>query len=177
MRPCTVCKSPQRATIEDALLRKESSARISERVGLSNWAILRHGKHLERGIVVERMPVDANVTLLERIEHVILRVDAIASAATFAKNWSAATLALRELRRCLELLAKVTGQLQLGGRPITVAVGLNISNREQPRAGDMTDADLDRQLAMDVAEATHGFDPHEIERLRRLSQTTYLQSG
>jgi DNA-binding Lrp family transcriptional regulator len=169
MRPCTVCRHPERPAIENALLKRESSSRIAERVGLSNWSILRHRKHLERGVVVER--VDPNLSLVERIELCSRRVDAIASAATMAKSWSAATQALRELRCCLELLARMSGVLKPAGINVAVGVGVNVnSHTQQLPAGKMTDLDLDYQLAMDVAEATHGFDEIEIARLRALAQ-------
>ncbi len=56
--------------------------------------------------------------------------------------------------------------MPLPGHGVTVGVAVNINQGHS--ASGLNDRDLDLQIAMDVAEATRGFDPREIDRLKRL---------
>lgn len=171
MRPCTVCAHQKRATIDDALLRNQSCAKIADQVGLSKWAIGRHSKHLDRGQAVVLENVDANVPLVNRIESLIVRIEGVATAASLAKQWHAASMALREVRGCLELLARIHGLLQSGNSGARVAVAVSV-NTAPSDARTLSSAALDEEIAIHVRDATNGFDPREIERLKELAETT-----
>ncbi len=122
-------------------------------------------------MIVER-EVDPNLTLMDRIEDVIHRVDGIAVAAQGTKNWAAATGALRSgLRCCAGLLAKMGGLIQAGGRPINVAVGVHVDARGQ-QTSTLSEPELEQRIALEVSEATNGFDPATLDRLRQIAQNS-----
>lgn len=56
-------------------------------------------------------PPEVATTLLDRVEGLVAESRAIAHAAKSGQQWVAATSALREVRCCLELLGKLTGQI------------------------------------------------------------------
>jgi hypothetical protein len=63
---------------------------------------------------------------LERIEALVLDVRRIAQKAEKAGQWGQAASALREARACIELLARLRGELQASG--VNVAVGINVGD-------------------------------------------------
>ena len=90
-------------------------------------------------------------SLLERVEKLIKDSEIIAEAAKRKQDWSAATSALREARTCLELLAKIRGELQTGTHVrvgVGVAVGVE-AHAKEPTA--LSDADLDLAIAIRFA--------------------------
>jgi hypothetical protein len=163
MRACKVCTHPERAKIEDHILRHEPHQKIGDWSGLSLHSVWRHSKHLGRSLVVK-----GDLPLVGRVEGLLSRLERISEAAQTAKNWSAATSALREVRCSLELIAKLTGQIVPAGAGVSVGVAVNVTTGRS--ASDLSNRDLDTQIAVDVAEATDNFDPQAIERLRRLAQ-------
>jgi hypothetical protein len=60
-------------------------------------------------------------SLMNRVERVMARCEMIAETATKAKDWTPAISASRELRGCLELLGKLSGEIQTGTK-IGIAV-------------------------------------------------------
>jgi hypothetical protein len=52
--------------------------------------------------------------LLSRVEKIMSRCEIIAEAATRERDWLPAIAASRELRSCLELLGKLSGEIQSG---------------------------------------------------------------
>jgi hypothetical protein len=160
MRRCKCCEHPERARIEDALLRREACAEIGARFGVSPWSVSRHSKHLGRSIITS-----GTTPLLDRLEALLDRLDSIATKATTGKDWRAACAALREVREGLELVAKLTGQYQAGhGSSVAVAVNVTTSHP----ANGLTPHQLDTEIAVQVFEATNGFDADTIERMKRL---------
>jgi hypothetical protein len=63
---------------------------------------------------------------LERIEALILDVRRIAQKAEKAGQWGQAASALREARACIELLARLRGELQAAS--VNVGVGINMGD-------------------------------------------------
>jgi hypothetical protein len=161
MQYCKCCKHPERARIEDALLRRESCAEIGNRFGVSSWSVSRHSKHLGRSIIT-----NGSQPLLDRLEALLDRLDSIATKATTGKDWRAACAALREVREGLELLAKLTGQYHTGNHGSSVAVAVNVTTA--PPTNELSGRELDVQIAREVFAATEGFNPDTMERMRRL---------
>jgi hypothetical protein len=115
--PCTTCKHPRRAQIDEALVTgSESLSELSHSYGLSPAALHRHKTHIPEALTVAKQAreVSEATTLLERIESLIRECHGIAARAQREKQWIAATGALREVRLCLELLGKLSGELQQG---------------------------------------------------------------
>jgi hypothetical protein len=161
MRSCKACVHPQRARIEDAILRREPHAKIGERYGISLYSIYRHSKHLGRSVVC-----NGDRPLIDRVEALMDRLESLSAKAQSAKEWHASVAAMKEVRCSLELLAKLTGQMPSAGQGVHVNVGVAVNTGSQ--AHDLSDRDLDVQIALSVAEATNGFDLDTIEKLKRL---------
>jgi len=164
---CSICRHAKRSRIEELLLRNTPLRKIAEQTGTSAWAIHRHGKHIAKLLAnsAERKAREAVKTdsLLSRVETLLKQCESIAAAAKKDKSWGAATSALREVRSCVELLARLRGELQQAGTQVSVAVGVNVA---QP--ADEADGDVELQIAKCASEATGGFDPVEIRRLQML---------
>jgi hypothetical protein len=61
-------------------------------------------------------------SLMDRVERVMARCELIADTATRGKDWLPAIAASRELRGCLELLGKLSGEIQTGTK---IGIGIN----------------------------------------------------
>jgi hypothetical protein len=163
MRTCTICKHEKRAAIEDALLRNIPLRTIARDLRTSAAAIFRHKQHLEQKLLIAehvKEVTEAN-SLLDRVEALMKDCTGIAAAAKTEKAWPAAISALAQVRACLELLARLTGQLQAGSVQFHAHLhtGASVPTNE---------ADLEFEIARHVAEATLNFDEHEIARLKAL---------
>lgn len=126
-RICTICKHPKRGEIEAAIIDRASFRNIAERFAMSTTAVFRHaGKHLPAALTVAKKAEEVTRadTLLDRIEGLILDVRRIAQKAEKAGQWGQAASALREARACIELLARLRGELQAAA--VNVGVGINV---------------------------------------------------
>lgn len=116
-RTCTICRHPDRASIEEALVRGEPFRLIAARYGLSPQALRRHkAAHLPPALArAKGVEEIVNASRLLRDLH-RLREDAarIAAKAEAADSFAAATGALREQARIIEILLKVAGELAEG---------------------------------------------------------------
>jgi hypothetical protein len=172
---CSICRHTKRSRIEELLLRNTPLRKIAEQTGTSAWAIHRHGKHIAKLLANsnERKAREASKaeTLLDRVEILLTECRAIATAARKDRAWSAACSALREVRSCVELLARLKGELAQPGNQINVGVAVNMA---QPASED--DGDLELTLARYVCEATNNFDVTEIERMKALCSRVFVES-
>jgi|ERR1700722_3069154 len=177
-RVCSVCKSPDKLPAEDAILRLVPLSRIAAQTKLSVDALQRHKAHMGKNIV-RTVPFEAeqalsSVTLLSRVQSLIVEVREIANCAKKNKSWASAISALRELRSCLELLGRMSGELSQTPGP-KVQVGLIVNaQQQQPESED--DCDLDVQIARHVMEATNNFEAAEIERMKSLCSRVFVES-
>ncbi len=115
-RRCTVCKHPEREAIDQALAASGDPYRtISDRYGVSKTALLRHhGTHLPEELVKaqEAEEVARADRLLGEIIGLKGRALGILDKAEAAREYRPAVAAIREARGCIELLAKLAGELQ-----------------------------------------------------------------
>ena len=130
-RPCTVCTHPQRRTIDRALvLKKQTQTAIAEAFGLNVFAIRRHrDNHMpaekrrvifaeakEEQAAVEKIGAD-EVVRTERLDVIASltrlseRVDRLVTKAEEEGEASIALKGMAELRRQIELAARVLGDL------------------------------------------------------------------
>ena len=161
MRPCSICIHPERASIEDALLRKTAMMTIAERFGVGSHAVWRHSKHLARSVVCT-----GPTPLVERVELLMTRLQEICSKAEKRREWRNAVAALKEVRECLELFARVTGQMPSLTAGSTVAVAVNVTTGHS--VNTPSDHDLDISIAQSVAEAAKGTSDKEREALETI---------
>jgi hypothetical protein len=125
MRTCTICNHPERAAIDAALVDGTSLRTIAGQSGTNKSALDRHRKHLAPALTQAKQAerVTEATSLLSRVERIMGRVETICEAATRERDWLPAIAASRELRSCLELLGKLSGELQSGTQ-----VGIQIIN-------------------------------------------------
>jgi hypothetical protein len=112
-RHCTVCDHPERGEIDRLLVGGEPYRSIAKQFSLSESAVYRHKSHLSGTLIKakEAEQVTQADNLLDQIRDLQKKALSILSKAEAAKDYRAATGAIREARGCLELLAKLLGEL------------------------------------------------------------------
>lgn len=124
MRVCKVCGLPKRtrAAIDRALVAGKTFTWIADKFSseentVSRCSVFRHSRHALALNPAGQRPrnkppePDAAKSLLDRVENLVTESKAIAAEAKSEKQWVAATSALREVRCCIELLGKLSGEL------------------------------------------------------------------
>lgn len=114
---CKTCSHKKRLDIDRACVRGATNREIAENYGLSITGVDRHRKNcLTRQLLKanEIKEVAAADTLLGDIQTLKGRAESILDQAEGGKELDTALRAIREVRGCIELLAKVTGELQEG---------------------------------------------------------------
>jgi hypothetical protein len=144
-RQCTICNHPQRLEIDTALASRATYRAIARQYGVSKDALSRHkrnghiAEHIAKaaqkkeikeatalkGVLVgaEEKTVAEAETLLQQVTTLKTRAIAILDNAE-KEGTREACLALSEVRRTLEFLAKITGELQDGKPAVNVTVNL-----------------------------------------------------
>lgn len=142
---CTICSHPQRLEIDKALISGVTYREIAQRYNVSKHAVYRHRKngHISKQIAnaarkketkqtkdlkatieeKEHREMVAGETLLQQVDTLKTRALAILDNAE-REGTREACLALSEVRRTLEFLAKITGELQDGRTAVNVTVNL-----------------------------------------------------
>ena len=113
-RKCTVCEHPHVGEINSALLNGVSLRKIAKQFSVSDTALFRHKQHIPAGLVKaqEAQEIAKADTLLAQV--IALRDKAlnILAKAEQAGDLRTALQGVREAKGCLELLAKLQGELQ-----------------------------------------------------------------
>ena len=161
MRACTVCKHPQLREITADLMRRVPYRTIGARYALSRSAIDRHiTSHVSQALrqlaAAESMvlPEAAAIAtpVLPEMRKLNARALRILAEAESAQDRPTALAAIRECRRNLELIAKLTGELdprasgEIAGASLAVTINYvqkqnNLEvfpavSHDMPRAGD-----------------------------------------
>src|SRR5215217_4174599 len=113
-RVCTVCSHEERDAIEDAFIAGTPKRRIAARYGVTEQALRRHiREHLPELLSLARDAERAARadTLLDRVEHLQERTEAILAATEGTDLYGVQLGAIREMRRNLELIGEVTKEL------------------------------------------------------------------
>jgi hypothetical protein len=113
-RVCTVCSHDERDAIEDAFIAGTPKRRIATRYGVTEQALRRHiREHLPELLALARDAERAARadTLLDRVEHLQQRTEAILAATEGTDLYGVQLGAIREMRRNLELIGEVTKEL------------------------------------------------------------------
>jgi len=113
-RPCTVCTHKDVENINKRLLGGEIYRTIADDTGLSETALKRHkAEHIPNAAAKAAKAVEVAKAdgLLEDIKGLREKAMGILQKAEESGDLKTALLGIREARGCLELLAKVEGQL------------------------------------------------------------------
>lgn len=112
-RICAVCNYPGREEIDRLLVEGEPYRSIAKQFTLSEAAVYRHKGHLNGALTKakEAEAVSHADNLLDQVKDLQAKALSILSQAEAKEDYRAATGAIREARGCLELLAKLLGEL------------------------------------------------------------------
>lgn len=163
MKTCTVCTHPQRAEIDRMLVDQTPLRDIAGQTGTTRSALHRHSQHLPGALVAAKdaeKVADAG-TLLTRVQGLIKRATGILDKAERAGKLETALTAIRELRGCMELLGKLSGELK-AAQVNNMAIAGAITDSERP-GGQMSD----QQERMNFLMKILGVEAEDIEAIRR----------
>jgi len=113
-RTCSICSHEDRAGIDSALLTKNPLRGIARRFAVSEDALFRHKKDHISTLLLKAQEVEEIAqadTLLDQVKAIQTRTLSILDRADGAGDLKTALSAIRETRANLELLAKLTGDL------------------------------------------------------------------
>ncbi len=113
-RVCTICTHDRRVEVDNALVARERFRTIADRFAVSKTALLRHhDDHLPTSLVRARHAREAAQAdeLLAQVVELRDHALRVLGEADGDRNWPATIAAIREARGCIELLAKLAGQL------------------------------------------------------------------
>jgi len=116
-RTCTVCAHADRAAIDAALVQGRPIRDISLQFGVGHMALHRHKTaHLSQALAKaqEAQEVARGDALLAQVRELQARATSILDAAERSGDLKTALAAIAQARGCLELLAKLLGELQEG---------------------------------------------------------------
>ncbi len=114
-RRCTICTHKSRADIDQALVARNRFRTISDQFGVSKSALLRHSDdHLPAALVKAQAATEAAQAdaLLAQVVDLRDKALGVLDTAQGSEDLRAAIGAIREARGCVELLAKLAGQLK-----------------------------------------------------------------
>lgn len=122
---CQVCQHAKLAEINRLLLDKKSTNEgIGQIFGVHPKAVSRHrNNHLPRAMAdyaaqqaveVLAAEIPETATLHERAEALMARAQTIMEAAERKKDYTSALRGIREMRGCLELMARLAGEIDQG---------------------------------------------------------------
>lgn len=114
-RVCTVCSHEEAFAINEALVQRRPYLAIARSYSVSRDALRNHLKEHLPALLVraqEAQEIAEADSLLDRVEGLYKRTEAILEAAESNSEWSTALVAIRECRGNLELLGRVTKELE-----------------------------------------------------------------
>src|SRR5438093_1818030 len=115
-RTCTVCRHGELTAIDAGLVGGTPRRELARRYGLSATAVRRHaGAHLTERLAraAETEQADS-VQLLDQVRGIVADLAGVERECRSAGNGEAYLRTARERLRALELLGKVTGEIQAG---------------------------------------------------------------
>ncbi len=116
-RKCTICEHEQKDEINTALLEGKPYRYLAERYGTSATTLQRHKEHLPVKMVKAQEAQEAVQadSLLEQVKELQRKAWELLNKAEAAGDLRTALQGVREAKGCLELLAKLQGELQQEG--------------------------------------------------------------
>jgi hypothetical protein len=113
---CRACRHEKRTEIDCAVAGGEILTLVAQRFGISRSGLKRHRKHIPASLVVAPQAKDVAraSTVLEHVQGLLDEAKRFKILAEEKGDIRTAMLALREVVRIVELLAKLTGELEVG---------------------------------------------------------------
>jgi hypothetical protein len=112
-RKCSLCIHSRRQEIEQALLCGDSYRIVAQRFAVSRDAVVRHRRHLPAALVraEELKEIAHGESLIAQLRDLTAEAQRLKVVAEKAGDYRAALAAVRELCRIVELMAKLSGEL------------------------------------------------------------------
>src|ERR1700694_219363 len=112
-RKCSICVHDNRGEIEQALLCGDSYRIIAQRFAVSRDAVVRHRRHLPAALAHahEAKDIIQGDRLVGQLHDLRSEANRLKEKAEDAGDYRTALAAVRELCRIVELIAKMTGEL------------------------------------------------------------------
>jgi hypothetical protein len=112
-RACTCCTHKERAAIDTALLESQPLRHIAAQFNVSTGALQRHRDHITPALAKaqEARAIASADTLLDQVKSLQSEAKSILEEAKNTGDLKTALSAIGQARACLELLAKLTGEL------------------------------------------------------------------
>jgi hypothetical protein len=113
-RACTICNHPKRDAINASLTGSTESIRgIARHFAVSEDALTRHKTHIPKALTLARQAEEITKadSLLDHVQDLQARALTILNTAEKSGDLKSALGGIREARACLELLAKLRGEL------------------------------------------------------------------
>jgi hypothetical protein len=123
-RVCTICSHPAKESIDSALVRRTPYRAIARRYRVSTDALSRHlNDHLADYVqqALRKYGLEKGVKVLDKLNATLNRLDSFLDEAEGKRDAREFVIVAAELRKELELLAKLQGDLQQEG-----AVNINL---------------------------------------------------
>jgi hypothetical protein len=120
---CTICAHPERDAMDRAIVSGTSYRGVAAQWHVGREAVRRHAiRHLSAALAAVRTQAqdDRRASLLDRIETLIERGEAMFAAAAADGKASQALAVLKELRGLLELFGRATGELRSDTPTVTI---------------------------------------------------------
>jgi len=113
-RKCTICEHPKVEEINKALLETQNIAKITKQYGVNYHALYRHKDHIPAILTQaqEAQEVAKADSLLAQVTELRDKALSILDKAEQAGDLRTALQGVREAKGCLELLARLQGELQ-----------------------------------------------------------------
>jgi hypothetical protein len=118
-RTCTVCSHPARENIDSSLVRRVPYRDISLRFGVSKDALSRHlNDHLAEYVqqALSEYGISKGLKVLDKVGSIVERLDGFLDRAEAEENGYEFRATAAELRKQLELVAKLQGELAQEGQ-------------------------------------------------------------
>ena len=112
-RKCSICMDERRQDIEQAMLSGGSYRVVAQRFAVSRDAVVRHRRHLP-AVLARAQELDGVAhgdSLLAQLRELTSEAQRLKGIAERAGDYRAALAAVRELCRIVELMAKLSGEL------------------------------------------------------------------
>jgi hypothetical protein len=117
-RNCTICTHPARETIDSAIVRRVPYRDISKRFDVSTTALSNHlNQHLAEYVqnALSKYSEEKGIKVLDKVGRIIERLESFLDRAEDEENGYEFRATAAELRKQLELIAKLQGELQQEG--------------------------------------------------------------
>ncbi len=174
MRVCTICNHAERSKLDECLVSGQSLRNIAKQFGVGHSALHRHRDHIPKALTAAKQASEVAdaTTLLDRVERLVSRCETICEKAMAEGEWTPAVSATRELRGCLELIGKLSGELKQPGVNIGIQANfaeLSVKDFSDQQLRDVLDMLMERVgiFADDDGEEEMPIELTNVERLIR----------